>query len=148
MLHKTTLNGTAKALQNIPNLYSKTGTVSAYNSTNNSDVWNITYNSDIVSCMWYGNLSNATNENMPKRITGGGSPTLATKYLYENLQKKDNSFKKIDTPSNIVECKIDEYDYEYYHEVSLDPFFGRKFICTNSYYDELVRKYKEQILFD
>lgn len=148
MLHNTTLNGTAKALQSIPNLYSKTGTVSAYNSQNNSDVWNITYNSNMVSCIWYGNLSNTINENLPKQITGGGAPTLATKNLYQNIQKQSGMFNKIQTPQNVIECKIDEYDYKYHNTVSLDPFFGKKFVCTKSYYDELLRKYKEQILND
>ncbi len=93
--------GTAKKLSSINyQIAAKTGTVGGADGRN-TDAWNVSYSKDNTMCVWYGNLSGSTENNIS--LTGGSYPTMLCKYVLINLSPAENFY----IPENIVEIKID-----------------------------------------
>lgn len=102
MLCETAQSGTAKKLSSLPYpVAAKTGT--AGSSAGNTDAWCAAYTAERTVISWYGNLSGESRSMLPNRVTGGGLPTLLTRYAFE-CSDAPHDFA---VPIGIIEGEID-----------------------------------------
>ena len=130
--------GTAKKLNDLPfDVSAKTGTVGQENG--NTDAWCVSYNKNNTICVWAGNISGKTENNLNANQNGGTICANLNKIAWQVLDEKNMSW--FDKPQNIVETNIDLIDYNEKHLLNLATentpkdyiicdIFNKKFIPT------------------
>ncbi len=134
MMKDCAQNGTARKLSSFDfELCPKTGTKSATDKNFNTDAYNICYTTRHTMLFWQGGKDN--NHPMSKSVTGGGRPTLMAKSMLSNIYD-DTKPAKFDTPNGLVEKKIDKYDLQVNHKLTLTSDNTPSKFSIKAYFDK------------
>lgn len=144
ILRDTAQNGTASKLKYLNiDIAAKTGTVG--NENGNTDAYTVAYTPEHTFLAWFGSKKGYMDSN----ITGGTYPTIAIKYVIENMRNYSPSTFTI--PESVVSVPINKnklkQNQEIVYDVSGEKEYFSRFTAPNVAEEKLVKR-KNGSIFD
>lgn len=144
ILRDTAQNGTASKLKYLNmDIAAKTGTVGDENG--NTDAYTVAYTTKHTFLAWFG----SKNGYMDSKITGGTYPTLAIKYVIENMRNYSPTTFKV--PDSVVRVPIDINKLKQSQEIVYDAFgkeeYFSRFTAPKAPEDNFSKR-KNESIFD
>lgn len=128
-------NGTSKKLGGLPfKVASKTGTVGFKGDSTNTDAWCCAYNKNYCLCVWIGNTTKNSKNNLLKTQNGGTICSSLCKDIFEILPQNNCSW--FSPPNGVEKINFDLTEFNTSHKLlqaspnTPQRFTFSDFVCT------------------